>query len=596
MTRREDPNINFIWAGLIVDELVRNGIDTFIVCPGSRSAPLALAIAGEPRAKVLVHFDERAAAFFAAGYAAAAGKAAVIVSTSGTAAANFLPGIVECSRKKLPMIVVTADRPPELRKTGADQAIEQPGLFTGHVRFQFDLPCPTTEIPPAVVLTTVDQAIYQARRSPGGPVHLNCMFREPLAPVASAGEAGDYLAGIRRHRESTAPYTMCHAPAAALDAAGADQAVRALEAVKRGVIVVGKLRSPGEREAVLRLAGKLQWPLFPDVTSTLRLSKTRGPVVHHFDQMLLSGRFAASLDIDGVLQVGGRMTSKRLDLFLGSCKLKHYVMVLNHPLRHDPGHQVTLRLEAGVEAFCRAVTPRVKARRKNPALLAMQGLSQKVAARIGKAVQGPLSEPGAARLISRHLPAGHGLFLSNSMPVRDMDMYGAVRPGDIAIGANRGASGIDGIIASAAGFARGLARPVTLLIGDLAALHDINSLAILAAHRLPVTVVVMNNDGGGIFSFLPVARLEADFERFFGTPHGYHFEHAAAMFGLPYIQARTCSEFIRAYALAVRGKGPALIEVVTRRDGNARLHQAWQGSVKAFIDRSLPEGKTWPSR
>ena len=592
MTTTADPDINFIWAGLIVDELIRNGIDTFIICPGSRSAPLALAIAGEPRAKALVHFDERAAAFFATGYATASGKPAVLVCTSGTAAANFLPGIIECSRKKLPLIVITADRPPELRKTGADQAIEQLGIFSEYVRFQFDLPCPTTDIPPAMVLTTVDQAVYRARRSPGGPVHLNCMFREPLAPVIHAGKAGDYLTELSRHREGTLPYTTYHAPAASLDAVATVQAVRALNAVKRGVIVVGKLRSSGERDAVLRLAEKLQWPVFPDVTSTLRLTPAAGPVIHHFDQMLLSARFAASLDIDGVLQVGGRMTSKRLNLFLESRGLKHYVMVLNHPLRNDPSHQVTLRLEAGGEVFCRAVTPQVKARRASSSLAATQALSRQIAARIGKVAGGSLSEPGTARLISRHLPSGHGLFLSNSMPVRDMDMYGAVRPGDIAIGANRGASGIDGIIASAAGFARGLGRPVTLVIGDLAALHDINSLAILAANRLPVTIVVMNNNGGGIFSFLPVARLEADFERLFGTPHGYHFEHAAAMFGLPYARPRTCSEFIRAYARAARGKGPALIEVVTDRDGNIRLHQAWQDSLKAFMDRTLPEGKS----
>ncbi len=586
-----DPNINFIWAGLIVDELIRNGIDTFIICPGSRSAPLALAIAGEPRAKALVHFDERAAAFFATGYAAAAGKPAVIVCTSGTAAANFLPGIIECSRKKLPLIVLTADRPPELRKTGADQAIEQPGLFTEYVRFQYDLPCPTIEIPPAMVLTTVDQAVYRARRSPGGPVHLNCMFREPLAPVAGAADPDDYLADIARHREGTAPYTAYHAPDGTLNAAATAEVVRALDAVKRGIIVVGKLRSPGERDAVLELAERLQWPLFPDVTSTLRLTPAQGPVIHHFDQMLLSARFAASLDIDGILQVGGRMTSKRLNLFLESRRLEHYVMVLNHPLRNDPAHQVTLRIEAGVEAFCCAVTPKVKARREDPALVAMQKLSQKIAARIEKAARGPLSEPGVARLVSRQLPAGHGLFLSNSMPVRDMDMYGAVRPGDIAIGANRGASGIDGIMASAGGFARGLARPVTLVIGDLAALHDINSLAILAANRLPVTVVVMNNDGGGIFSFLPVARLGDDVDRLFGIPHGYHFEHAAAMFGVPYEQPKTPAAFIRAYAKAVRRKGPALIEVVTRRDENLRLHQAWQEDLKVFIDKTLPEGQ-----
>ncbi|MBF0570000.1 MAG: 2-succinyl-5-enolpyruvyl-6-hydroxy-3-cyclohexene-1-carboxylic-acid synthase [Candidatus Omnitrophica bacterium] len=581
------PNINYLWADIIVEELARCGVTSFIVCPGSRSSPLALAIARNPKAQALTHFDERGAAFFALGQVSATGAPVAILCTSGTAAANFLPAAIECSKKKLPLIVLTADRPPELRQTGADQAIEQVGIFGPYVRFQVDLPCPSTDIPAPMPLTTVDQAVYRATRSVAGPVHLNCMFREPLAPIKTGDDFKDYVSGLSAWLKSDRPYTQYHSPVGEVSHEAVGKVAGILKANERGLIVVGKLRSQKERAAVLSLAGKLQWPVLADVTSGLRLTSSKGPVVHYFDQLLLSPHLADLLKVDCVLQLGGRMTSKRLNQLVQDSRPRNYVMVLSHPLRNDPAHQVTLRVEAPIASFCAGIARAVKARRKSAWLRSIVQLSDVAGRQIRSLAEKSLSEPSVAYHVSRNIPSGHGLFLANSMPVRDMDMYGAVRPGDIIIGANRGASGIDGTIATACGFSQGSGRPVTLVIGDISALYDLNSLALLRSLKRPMTLVVLNNDGCGVFSFLPVGQFKKDFEQCFGAPHGLSFKDAARMFGLRYARPRTTAEFLRSYQQAASGDRHTLIEVVTNRQDNLQLHQDWQESLRALVESKL---------
>ena len=206
-TKNKIPNLNYLWTSLIVEELLRQGIEYFCIAPGSRSGPLTVAIARNPKAKSFVHFDERGLAFHALGYISAANKPAVIISTSGTAVANFFPAVVEASKKKLPLIILTADRPLELRKTGANQTIEQSEIFGEYVRFRSDLPCPDLKISPEFILTTIDQAVFRANGELRGPAHLNCMFREPLVPVASDEDFSEYLKGLKSWQKTNRVYT-----------------------------------------------------------------------------------------------------------------------------------------------------------------------------------------------------------------------------------------------------------------------------------------------------------------------------------------------------------------------------------------------------
>ena len=570
---------NRLWASLIVEELVRNGVDFFCVAPGSRSTPLVAALAENPKARSLVHFDERGTAFAALGYVRATGRPAAWITTSGTAVANGLPAIVEASVDGVPMILLTADRPPELRQTGANQTIDQPDIFGDFVRWRFDLPAPDSGVDPTMVLTTVDQAAYRARRSPRGPVHLNLMFREPFLPDTE--ETWDEDASIPASwRESGEPYTQYAATEPAVDRGEVAALWEVLRPAKRGLVVAGRLASRKQGEAAARLAQILGWPLLPDIGSQARLGAESETLVPYYDAVLSSDAFADGPGPDAVIQVGGRALSKRLEQFVARSRPDPYVVVRDNPFRLDPGHRVTHSVESEVVGFCAALVE-ISEKRPSEGDASWTAGWLKASEDIGRRLEeilsrgSVLSEPFVARAVSRHVPEDHGLVVASSMPVRDLDTFAAPDGPPVPVAANRGASGIDGTVATAAGFARGLGHPVTLLIGDLALLHDLNSLALL--RETPVVVVVLNNDGGGIFNFLPVSAQKAFFEPYFGTPQGVGFEAAAKMFGLGYEQPRTGEEVLEAYRAACSGGGSSIIEVRTDRGENVKLHRGLLG-------------------
>jgi 2-succinyl-5-enolpyruvyl-6-hydroxy-3-cyclohexene-1-carboxylate synthase len=579
---RETPRANRLWAYLIVEELVRCGVDFFCVAPGSRSTPLVAALAANEKARSLIHFDERGTAFAALGYARATGRPAAWITTSGTAVANGLPAVVEASTDGVPMLLLTADRPPELRQTGANQTIDQPDIFGDYVRWRFDLPAPDPAIDPAMVLTTVDQAAYRANRTPQGPVHLNLMFREPFLP-----EEEDALPGPSPWTESGKPYTRYAATKPAVDETEVRQLWQTLRPVKRGLVVAGRLASRKQGEAVLRLAGSLGWPLLPDIGSQVRLGADSEGLVAHYDALLASDSFSEVHVPEAVIHVGGRALSKRLERFLGHSRPDPYVVVRENPFRLDPAHRVTHSIEASVVDFCVALV-RATSEDSSAEETSWTRGWRKASDEAGRHLDGIFStepsEPFLARSVSRNVPPDHGLIVASSMPVRDLDTFAATDGSSVPVAANRGASGIDGTVATAAGFARGLRRPVTLLIGDLALLHDLNSLAML--RDVFVVVVVLNNDGGGIFSFLPVAGQGQFFEPYFGTPQGVSFGPAAEMFGLGYERPETTEGFVEAYRKACARGSSTLIEVRTDREENVALHRRVLEEVAALMEKA----------
>ncbi len=579
---RDTPRANRLWAYLIVEELLRCGVGFFCVAPGSRSTPLVAALAASEKARSLIHFDERGTAFAALGYARATGRPAAWITTSGTAVANGLPAVVEAATDGVPMVLLTADRPPELRQTGANQTIDQPDIFGDYVRWRFDLPAPDPDIDPAMVLTTVDQAAYRASRTPQGPVHLNLMFREPFL---SGPEDEDIPSGPASWVQGDEPYTRYAATKPAVDEMEIYRLWETLRPVKHGLVVAGRLASRKQGEAVLRLAGTLGWPLLPDLGSQVRLGSEG--IAAHYDALVAEDSFAGSHVPEAVVYVGGRSLSKRLEQFLASSRPDPYVVVRENPFRLDPAHRVTHSVEANVLDFCTALV--WAATEAPPAMNPLwtagwREASEEVARHLEGIFSGEPNEPLVARLLSRNVPPDHGLVVASSMPVRDLDTYATTDGAPVPVAANRGASGIDGTVATAAGFAWGLGRPVTLLIGDLALLHDLNSLAML--RDVHVIVVVLNNDGGGIFSFLPIARHEEFFEPYFGTPQGVGFEPAAKMFGLAYEHPGTMEEFVEAYGSACARGSSSLIEVKTDRKENVTLHRRLLEEVAALVDKA----------
>jgi 2-succinyl-5-enolpyruvyl-6-hydroxy-3-cyclohexene-1-carboxylate synthase len=569
LTPQSTPSLNLLWATLIVEELVRSGVGLFCVAPGSRSTPLVAALAANPEAKSLVHFDERGTAFAALGYARATGGPAAWITTSGTAVANGLPALVEASVDGVPLIALTADRPPELRQTGANQTVDQPDIFGDFVRWRFDLPAPDPGIDPAMVLTTIDQAVYRSRRAPSGPVHLNLMFREPFLP--DPGE--EALEGPASWRASGGPYTRYAVTKPSVNESEIATIRDVLCPVERGLVVAGRLTSRKQGEAAVRLAGSLGWPLLPDIGSQVRLGSGSSSVVAHYDALLANEAFARAHAPEAVLHVGGRALSKRLEKFVADNRPTPYVVVRENPFRLDPGHRVTYSVETDVVEFCATLGGVAEPPRDGGWLASWRDVSGEIARSLDLLLPetGDLTEPLVARLISRHASEGHALVVANSMPIRDLDTFAAPDGAPLPVAANRGASGIDGTVATAAGFVRGTGEPVTLVIGDLALLHDLNSLAML--RDLPVTTIVLNNDGGGIFSFLPVAGHRKFFEPYFGTPQSVTFKPAASMFGLGYERPRTAAEFIGAYQTASTCGGSTLIEVKTDREENLALHR-----------------------
>lgn len=575
---------NLLWASLLVEECVRCGVTDFFVAPGSRSTPIVFAIAGNKKAAPHIHYDERGTAFAALGYARATGRPAAWVTTSGTAVANGLPAVVEASVDGVPMLLLTADRPPELRRTGANQTVDQPGIFGGYVRWEFDVPAPDPRADPASLLTLVDQALHRARRPPAGPVHLNLMFREPLIPGPEAvqEEAPEHLKGWQN---GASPYTTYPATKPAVPESEIGELASRVEGAGRGIIVAGRLHGREEGEAAARLARHLGWPLFADVGSQVRFGEATENLVAHYDLALLDAGSSEANRPEAVIHLGGGSVSKRLGQFIAGARPEMYAVVREDPSRLDPNHIVTHYVESGIQGFCDGLitcTGERGAEGGKPGggqpgggwLCGWLDASRRISGLLALAEEengGELAEPYVARSVVRDMPEGSGLVVASSMPVRDVDSYAGPRPDAeyIPVAVNRGASGIDGTVATAAGFAVGHGEPVTVVIGDLALLHDLNSLAML--RDLSVTLVVINNDGGGIFSMLPVSEHQTVFETYFGTPHGLGFEGAARMFGLAYDRPRTMEEFRDVYRRA--SAGPGIIEVVTDRKRGVELRR-----------------------
>ena len=578
-------NINNFWAYLLVEELVRNHVTQFFISPGSRSTPLTIAAAENAGAVKKICFDERGAAFAALGYGRATGRPAVLICTSGTAAANYFPALIEARQSRIPMLILTADRPPELQASGANQTIDQSKLYQNYPVWYFDYPCPDLSIQPEMVLTTLDQAVYRSLFPDPGPVHLNLKFREPLEPSAVPFSA-NYRQSIKKWEKSSAPYTVYKQSLVIPEKIITEELVGRLNRTRRGILVAGQLPDQNTGRALISLAEKLQWPVFADITSGIRQHRTDLSMIRYFDHLLLSDKIKKEIRPELILHIGRPLTSKRFLKFISRMPPEEYVHLSQEFERLDPGHRVTQRFQGSLKHFCMDLSLKVDGQSNKKWHHRLIMLDQYIHQLLTEKSEedSELSEVVLPILLSSHLMDGHGLFLGNSMPVRDFDMYSSGLPGNSSISANRGASGIDGTLACAAGFAAGLKKPVTLVLGDLALVHDLNSLALLTSSAFPVTVIVINNQGGGIFSFLPVSKYPHVFEPYFGTPHQFTFKQAAAMFGLRYSQPQTVKDFVHQYKKYSRTEKSTLIEIGTDRKKNFSLHRDLQNIIRNNLE------------
>lgn len=542
---------NHVWAALMLEELYRFGVRDVVVAPGSRSSPLTMAASEHAGLRCQCHFDERGLGFMALGIARGSHRPVVIITTSGTAVANLYPAVVEANLLGVPLVVLSADRPIELLDNGSNQAIDQRDIFSRHTIVYHDLPPPGAEIKAAFLLSTIDQAVDQQRRTPG-PIHINCRYREPLYPGNVLVDAGDYLAPLGRWLTGSTPWS---------DWSWGDIQTRttipALSDVweafaqHRGIIVTGSIDDPQQAQQVVALAKQLGWPLLADLQSQLRFDPYN---LIHFDLALHDERFSAELaKAEVLLQFGGRLISKRLSQFIAQQPWQDVWLVEPLPQRLDPDYCVKRRLICPPADFI-AGLPEIPEQTPWHQLDSLQRrTSQLLEERCTT-----FSEVGVCHQLAQ-LAEGQ-LFIGNSLPARLMNMLGTHRQTPLRVLANRGASGIDGLIATAYGLSCTCSEPTTIVLGDTSALHDLNSLALLKQATQPQVVVVLNNDGGSIFHMLPVPKEGELLERYYRQPHGLSFEYAAKMFGLGYSAPNSLDTFAAAYTQALQ-VGVTLIEV-----------------------------------
>jgi 2-succinyl-5-enolpyruvyl-6-hydroxy-3-cyclohexene-1-carboxylate synthase len=548
--------------------LMKAGVKSVVISPGSRSTPLAYAFASTKSLNVYIQVDERSAGFFALGLAKATGEPVVLLCTSGTAASNYFPAVTEAHYARIPLIVITADRPHELREVGAPQAIDQIQLYGNHVKYSVDFPLAEENADvDDYIERHVQRAASVALSAPYGPIHLNVPFREPL------------LIDFEMDTP-TATFIQRMKGIDLLDASTAQFVKEILNKTEKGLLVVGELPIDIDTEVFWKFAKALNWPVLCDPLSNLR---TKVPAncmdlcIDRYDALLKSELFKEKAIPDTVIRLGAQPVSKPLSLFLKKARPETVVLIDESPQFRDPLGIVTHHIQSSVVAFLQ-----INVQKEESSYAKTWGRANDEVSVVMENSSG--SDEGAyTQMLFSNLPDGSDLFSGSSMPIRDVDTFFSKTEKNITIFANRGTNGIDGVVSTALGIQAARQRPTWLLIGDLSFLHDVNGLIVSRFHETDLTIVIMNNDGGGIFSYLPQAESGNHFERLFGTPTGLRFEHIAAMYDAQYSSIESIEEFEQELSQEKK-KNIRIIEVFTNRKENVIAHRTLWNEITNRID------------
>ncbi len=559
------PNRNLLWAEIFVDELARCGLRAVSIAPGSRSTPLVMALAEHPDIRVYSHVDERSASFFALGLALASDRPVAVLCSSGTATANFHPAVIEAKYAGVPLLVLTADRPPEVRESGANQTVDQVKLFGDHVLWAVDVALPEAN-PPGLALrnlrTLAARAYAKADGVPRGPVHLNFPFRKPLepTPVPSDVTTGTGAEARADHR----PYTAIERGVLVPTDAQMDQLADALRGVSRGLIFCGPRSPRGEfPSAAARLAQATGFLLFADALSGVRFSDANGEidVIGGYDTFLQ--RKPTLEPPEMIVHFGAIPTSQALDDWLNAPSVEG-IWISTDGVWPDANHRADRLLWADPILVCEQLAARLTSFLSVPDTAWQQPIFDAEAAAwqaVDAEVDAALFDGAVLARVTDLLPENAKLYVASSLPVRHLDQFARPMTKKLRVFCNRGASGIDGTVSSALGASVVDDAPTVLVSGDLAFYHDMNGLLAVKRSGMKVIFVVINNDGGGIFERLPVAKFDPPFTELFLTPHGLDFAPVAQLYGLDYTKAKTPHEFDLAFVQALASDRATLIEV-----------------------------------
>ncbi|HEX2855081.1 MAG TPA: 2-succinyl-5-enolpyruvyl-6-hydroxy-3-cyclohexene-1-carboxylic-acid synthase [Opitutaceae bacterium] len=568
-------NVNSLWCSVLAETLARLGLKHAVISPGSRSTPLTIALAGHPAIEAIPVLDERSAAFFAIGLARQHHRPVVLVCTSGTAGANYFPAVIEAQESGAPLIVITADRPPEMRECASGQTIDQQKLFGAHVNFYHELAVPEPSLTLLAYLRqTVRHAFAAAVGIPPGPVHLNAPFRDPLAPIDDG-----MAAGMTSECDWEKFFELVLPPAAVEVVA----AVPPIPPDVHGLIVAGPVQpadAAGYAQTVAIIATKLGWPVLADGLSPLRHYAALQPhLVTTYDLLLRNPAIAGRLRPERVLCLGGWPISKVLRAAVVESGAP-ILLVGEGAQNRDALHGRTQHLRISLRIFA-AQLP--QAADPNGYQRLWASFERKARAALDARLQAAteMFEGRAAWLLAQHLPAETPVFIANSMPVRDVEYFTAPNDRHLRPLFNRGANGIDGTLSTALGIAHG-GRPAVLLTGDLALLHDTNGFLLPPKLSGSLTIVLINNRGGGIFEHLPVAEFDPPFEDFFATPQHVDFAKLCAAYGIAHTMVRDWAHFIELTSALPAG-GIRVLEVRTNRKRDAEMRKQMFAELAAAL-------------
>ncbi len=571
-------NTNSLWGSVLVETLFLLGLRHAVISPGSRSTPLTMAFTRHPGIESVPVLDERSAAFFALGLAKRTQRPVVLLCTSGTAGANYFPAVIEAQESGVPLLVITADRPPEMRECRSGQTIDQQKLYGSHVNFYHELAVPVASLPMLRYLRQTATHAWERAHWPGaGPVHLNAPFRDPLPPVENDSTK---LLKYSLHEDvffaEVQPLRRTLTQAEWVD----------FPVTKRGLIIVGPAEdgvSPVDIGILAGLAKNLGWPVLADGLSGLRGAAGHFPnLITSYDSIVRSTKAGQRLKPEAVLCIGGWPTSKALRVWLEKCAPAVW-LVTTRMQNLDALHLATRHVRGGLRAFVASVV----ATSRRQAKYAESWRRAELAA--GRCLEQGLAkarnfEGTAVALLAQHLPKLTPVFVANSMPVRDVEYFWPANDRAHQIYFNRGANGIDGTMSTALGVAHGN-RPAVLLTGDLALLHDTNGFLLRPKFKGSLTIVLINNKGGGIFEHLPVALFNPPFEEFFATPQKADFQKLCATYGVAYVRVRDWKHFAGLVAKLPK-QGIRVLEVRTDRKRDAALRK------KLFSDAARAAERT----
>lgn len=555
---------NQVLANCTIEEAIRQGISHFCIAPGSRSTPLALAIASHPKAQSHIHFDERGLAFYALGLAKGSQQTVAIITTSGSAVGNLLPAIIEASLDHIPLLILTADRPISLRDCCQNQTIDQVKIFGSYVRYYCELPHPSENLDLASALKKIGYATFSTQFPLPGPVHINCPFSEPFFEPSFE----TITDSIQNWYENTSPFSNYYIPNLEIDPSYISPILEDFQKDSRGIIVAGSHLSQEECKLISLLSEHLGFPIIADIQSPLRLIQQTHLNIT-FSELLLKTNTLPSFS--HIIQFGQRFTSKPLLQLIQKTPLNRYLVVSPYPNLCDPSHRVTDRFVSSSSSFIRTILKQ-SFKPDNSYCDRWIKLQNSLTLKLHRYFQSSkLMELTIPYELSQHFSENDLLFVGSSMPIRDLQLVAVAGSFSPWVFANRGASGIDGNLATAFGISEALGRPLTIVIGDLTLLHDLNSLTFASNLSIPPIICVINNQGGGIFSFLEIAKRSPHFEAFFSTPHNFSLESLAKGFKFKYASPKTKSE-LKSYFLKPR-TSPLFLEITSDKQQNVIDHQ-----------------------